>query len=129
MIIDEKQVIWQEMNNIFPKEEVSLEAHSMQLGRYIFMYHLENKMVQIPSWLHSTFKELSNDTSHAKIRVKTKKLWPREVGEEKQAAIQKLCRDQGTCVTTKKLCRDQEAVKNKKGQKLNFWPIFKPISP
>ena len=41
-------------------------------------------MVQIPSWLHSTFKELSNEYSHAQIRVKTKKLWPRQVGEEKQ---------------------------------------------
>ena len=37
-------------------------------------------MVQIYSWLHSTFKEISNDTSHAQIRVKTKKLWPRKVG-------------------------------------------------
>ena len=41
-------------------------------------------MVQIPSWLHSTFKELSNEYSHAQIRIKTKKLWPRQVGEEKQ---------------------------------------------
>ena len=46
-------------------------------------------MVQIPSWLHSTFKELSNEYSHAQIRVKTKKLWPREVGEEKQVAVRK----------------------------------------
>ena len=41
-------------------------------------------MVKIPSWLHSTFKDLSNEYSHAQIRVKTKKLWPRQVGEEKQ---------------------------------------------
>ena len=41
-------------------------------------------MVQIPSWMHSTFKELSNEYSHAQIRVKMKKLWPRQVGEEKQ---------------------------------------------
>ena len=31
-------------------------------------------MVQLRPWLHSTFKELSNDTSHAQIRVKMKKL-------------------------------------------------------
>ena len=37
-------------------------------------------MVKLYSWLHSTFKEFSNDTSHAQIRVKTKKLWPRQVG-------------------------------------------------
>ena len=41
-------------------------------------------MVQIPSWLHSTFKEISNEYPHAQIRVKTKKLWPQQVGEEKQ---------------------------------------------
>ena len=41
-------------------------------------------MVQIPSWMHSTLKELSNKYSHAQIRVKMKKLWPRQVGEEKQ---------------------------------------------
>ena len=47
-------------------------------------------MVQIPSCLHSTFKELSNEYSHAQIRVKTKKLWPRQVREEKPVAIQKI---------------------------------------
>ena len=45
---------------------------------------MEYQIVQIPSWLHSTFKELSNKYSHAQIRVKTKKLWPGQVGEEKQ---------------------------------------------
>ena len=72
-------------------------------------------MVQIPSWLHSTFKELSNEYSHAQIRVKTKNLWPRQVGEEKQVAIEKLSRPSklsqpGNLVVTKKLCRDQETV-------------------
>ena len=47
-------------------------------------------MVQIPSWLHSTFKELSNEYSHAQIRVKTKKLWPRQVREKKPVAVQNL---------------------------------------
>ena len=54
-------------------------------------------MVQIPSWIHSTFKELSNEYSHAQIRVKIKKVWPRQVGEEKQVVVQNL-------VATKKLC-------------------------
>ena len=71
-------------------------------------------MVQISSWMHSTFKELSNEYSHAQIRVKMKKLWPRQVGEEKQVAVKKLSRDQEivlqpeNLVTTKKLGRDQE---------------------
>ena len=51
-------------------------------------------MVQIPSWLNSTFKNLSNEYSHAQIRVKTKKLWPRQVREEKPVAVQKISHDQ-----------------------------------
>ena len=59
--------------------------------------------------LNCTFQELSNEYSHAQIRVKMKKLWPRQVGEEKQAAVslsgsmsrQELCRDQ---------CRDKKYV-------------------
>ena len=46
-----------------------------------------------PPWLHSTFKELSNHTSHAQFRVKMKKLFPQQVEEEKPIAEQKLCRD------------------------------------
>ena len=76
-------------DNIFPKEE----SHSAILKRLIFLYHMEHQMVQIPSLLHSTFKELSNEYSHAQIRVKMKKLWPRQVGEEKQVAVRKVCRD------------------------------------
>ena len=71
-------------------------------------------MVQIPSWLHSTFKYLSNEYSHAQIRVKMKKLWPRQVEEEKQIVVQKLSHDQEivlqpeNLVATGKLCHDQE---------------------
>ena len=61
------------------------------------MYHLEHQIVQIPSWLHSTFKYLSNEYSHAQIRVKMKKLWLRQVGEEKQVAVRKVCRDKEVC--------------------------------
>ena len=60
-------------------------------------------MVQIFSWLHSTFKELSNEYSHAQIRVKMNKLWPQQVTEEKLAAVQKMCCD-------RKWCRDKEMV-------------------
>ena len=73
-------------------------------------------MVQIPSWMHSTFKDISNEYSHAKIRVKTKKLWPRQVREEKPIAGQKISRDQEfvsrpeNLVATRKLGRDQEIV-------------------
>ena len=65
-------------------------------------------MVQILSWLHSTFKELSNEYSHAQIQVKTKKLWPRQVREEKPVAVQKISRDQEIVSRPEKLCRDQK---------------------
>ena len=67
-------------------------------------------MVQITSWMHSTFKDLSNEYSHAQIRVKMKKLWPRQVGEEKQVAVRKVCRDQEVCrdqCSDQAVCRDQ----------------------
>ena len=72
-------------------------------------------MIQIPSWLHSTFKELSNEYSHAQIRAKTKKLWLRQVGEKKLAAVRKVCRDMGKYVATSSSmsrhhdrCRDKQ---------------------
>ena len=81
-------------------------------------------MVQIPSCLHSTFKDLSNEHSHAQIRVKMKKLWPRQVGEEKQVVVRKVCRDQEVC---RDQCRDQKALSRpetlrnlKKGRNLIF---------
>ena len=83
-------------------------------------------MVQIPSWLHSTFKELSNEYSHAQIRVKTKKLWPRQVGEEKQFAVRKYVATgngvaTGNCVATRKpVSRPKRRHKPKKGRKLSF---------
>ena len=77
-------------------------------------------MVQILLWLHSKFQELSNEYSHVQIRVKMKKLWPRQVGEEKQVAVQKLSRPSklsrpGNLVAIKKkLCRDQKTIATRK---------------
>ena len=91
------------------KRKVNRESHSALLGRLIFLYHLEHQMVQNPSWLHSTFKDLSNEYSHAQIRVKMKKLWPRQFGKEKQVAVRKVCRDQEVC---REVCRDQEGCRD-----------------
>ena len=77
-------------------------------------------MVQIPSWLHSKFKELSNEYSHVQIRVKMKKLWPRQVGEEKQAAVRKVCRDKEVCRDQESMSRREMLQKPKKGRKLIF---------
>ena len=52
-------------------------------------------MVQLYSWLHSTFKELSNDTSHAQIRVQMKKLCHQQVGEENKS-LNRFCRDKAS---------------------------------
>ena len=83
-------------------------------------------MVQIPSCLNFTFKELSNEYSHAQIRVKMKKLWPRQVREEKLVAVQKISRDRKCCrdrklvsrqkvgVTTESWCRDRKLVSQQK---------------
>ena len=68
-------------------------------------------MVQISWWFHFTFKDLSNEYPHAQIRVKMKKLWPRQVGEEKQVAVRKVCRDQEVC-HDQKVCRDQEVCRH-----------------
>ena len=60
-------------------------------------------MVQIYPWLHSTFKDLSNDTSHAQIRVQTKKLCHQQVGEENKS-LSSFYRNR---VFSNKLCRDK----------------------
>ena len=71
-------------------------------------------MVQIPSFLHSTFKELSNEYSHAQIRVKTKKLWPRQVREKKTSCCPENMSRPGNGVATRKFGRDQEIVSRPK---------------
>ena len=73
-------------------------------------------MVQISSWIHSTFKDLSNEYSHAQIRVKMKKLWPRQVGEEKQVAVRKyvatgsMSRPVSRQAVCRNPCRDKQYV-------------------
>ena len=73
-------------------------------------------MVQISSWLHSTFKDLSNEYSHAQIRVKMKKLWLRQVGEKNwllsgsMSRHGKVCRDKQQYVATSRPMSRQAAV-------------------
>ena len=65
-------------------------------------------MVIIPLWFHCTLKYHSNDMSHAQIQVKTKKLWPLQVGEEKLATKQKKCCDKAIqCRDKAKKCHDK----------------------
>ena len=59
-------------------------------------------MVQLYPWFHFTFKELSHDTSHAKIRVQTKKLCHQQVGKENKS-LSSFCHDR----ICNKLCRDK----------------------
>ena len=76
-------------------------------------------MVQIYPCLHSTFKDLFNDTSHTQIRVKTKKLWLRQVGQNFLSQDIKLCHNIENYVTIKfsvaidKQCRDMVFCCNK----------------
>ena len=87
--------------NIFPKEESTGCLTTHHLEDEFFLYHPEHQIGKIHPLLHSIFKELSNNNSHAQIRVKMKKLWRQQVGEEKQAIEQKLCRDKVHFVATK----------------------------
>ena len=64
-------------------------------------------MVLIPSWMHSKFKELSNEYSHAQIRVKTKKLWPRQVGEKKTGCCQESISRQEGSMSRQAVCCDR----------------------
>ena len=77
---------------MFPKKRVNRMSYSASLRRSIFLYHLEHQMLQIYSWLHSTFKEISNDTSHTQIQVQMKKLCHQQVGEENKS-LSRFCRD------------------------------------
>ena len=71
-------------------------------------------MVQLYPWLHSKFKQLSNDTSHAQILVQTKKLCHQQVGEENKSlnsfCSNKLYRDKLDFVTTE-LATNSVAIK------------------
>ena len=83
-------------------------------------------------WLHSTFKELSNDTSHAQIRVKMKKLCPQQVEEEKNKLLSKnyVATKQGTelCRDELRFCHDKASDKNlsrqSKGELFHDKPKF-----
>ena len=88
-------------------------------------------MVQIYINLHYTFNEISNDTSHTQIRVKTKKLWPRQVGKRKLYRDKVLCRDRENSVATEKLCRDKNAgKKTKTNAKNGYFGFFSsPFHP
>ena len=52
-------------------------------------------MVQLYSWLHSIFKDISNDTSHTQIRVQTKKLCHQQV-EEENKSLSRFCSDRAS---------------------------------
>ena len=49
-------------------------------------------MVQISPWLYSSFKYLSNDTSHTQIQVQMKKLCHQQVGEKNKSLSRFLSR-------------------------------------
>ena len=73
-------------------------------------------MVQLYSWLHSTFKEVSNDTSFAQIRVKTKNYGPDKLDKENyrdrenSVVKEKTLSRQSFLSQQRKLCRDRETL-------------------
>ena len=83
------------------KRRVNLVSHNASLRRLIFLYHLKDQMVQLHPWLHYTFKEISNDTSHAQVRVKMKEGMTPISWRRKQIAEQNpSCQDTKQVVAT-----------------------------
>ena len=129
-------MIWQEMSNIFPKEESTRSLTACHWEDKFFciirsikwfkFYHgciLHSKRFPMtPYTPNSESKGRSYDPD--KLEKKNKRL-SRNCVATKQAVSQP-----ETVSRPSKLCRDQETVKKKKkDRKLIFWPIFKPISP
>ena len=85
-------------------------------------------MDQLYSWLHYIFKDISDNTSHAQIRVTMKKLWHQQVGEEKQVVEQKLfhdisrfCRDKASNKAIKLFCDKPRLCHNKARRQFFFF--------
>ena len=75
-------------------------------------------MAQIPTWLYSSFKELSNNTSHAQIGVPMKKLCHQQVGDENKSFSRFLSRQ--SFVATKLDFVTTELAKNSITTNLGF---------
>ena len=139
-------MIWQEMNNIFSKEELigSLTKRHWEDKFFCTIWNI--KWVKFPHGciLHS--KSFPTSTHMPKSELK-RRSYDSDKLEKKNKLLSRNCRDQASChdqetwSRPKKLCRDQKnyrghlAVsrpkmleKTKKGRKLIFLPIFKPIS-
>ena len=83
------------MSAIYTKEKSTGCLTTRHKEDEFFLYQIEHQMVQIPLWLYSSFKEISNDTSHTQIRVQTKKLCHQQVGEENKS-LSRFCRDKAS---------------------------------
>ena len=130
-------MIWQEMSNIFPKEEStgSLVARHWEDKFLCTIWNIKWFKFHHDCILHSksfpttpyTTKSESKRRSYGpdKLEKKNKQLSINCVAT-KQAVSRpsKLCCDQETVSRPSKLCREQEAVKNKKRPKIDILAYF-----
>ena len=128
-------MIWQEMSNIFPKEE-SIGSFTTRHWEDKFLCTIWNikwfkfphgcilHSKRFPMSIHMPKSELKRRSYDPdKLEKKNKLLSRNCVATKLMFATKKLCRDPANCVTTKKL------KKLKKARKLIFCLDFKPISP
>ena len=129
MIVDEKKVIWQEMSNIFPKEEStkSLIAHNWKDEFLCTIWNI--KWFKFPHGciLHS--KIFPTSTHMPKSELKRRSYGPDKLKKKNQLLSSELCRDKlvsrtvlrpvlrRTCVATSLLCRNQKRCRNLKKAK------------
>ena len=123
-------MIWQEMSNIFPKEESteSLTARHWEDKFFCTIWNI--KWFKFPhGWiLHS--KSFPTSTHMPKSELKQRSYGPDKL-EKKNKLLSKNCPDQAGCHNQKTLCRDQLAVllpktlgKAKKRPKIDILAYF-----
>ena len=107
-------MIWQEMSNIFPKEESTESLIACHWKDEFFCIIWKIKWFKFPHGciLHS--KSFPTSTHTPKSELKRRSYGPNKLEKKNQllsrklVATRKLCRDQKNCVATRKLGRDKK---------------------
>ena len=123
------QVIWQEMTLIFPKEKSteSLTTHHWEDKFLCTIWNI--KWFKFSHGCILDSKSFPMTPNMPKSELKRRSYGPDKL-EKKIKQLSRNCRDQASCVTTKKLsrpsklCCDQKAEKNKKRPKIDFLAYF-----
>ena len=106
-IIDEKQVILQEMSNIFPKEESTGSLPACHWEDKFFCTIWNIKWFKFPHGciLHSNSFPMSTHTPKSELKRIS---YDPDNLEKKNKLLSRNCRNQASCHNKKKNCRNQE---------------------